>query len=132
MIAYNVPGLSGIRLTRNILTAIYMGKIQRWNEDIIQNANMHIMLPDKKIIVLSRRDEAGVTETLTKGLSSFSQEWAEGPGIVSGLARGRARGAAVVGAPPETPGRLRRKNVAGGSAPRPSSKRVFGQSRNGV
>ncbi len=28
------------------------------------------------------------------------------------------RGAAAVGAPPQTPGRLRRKNVAGGSAPR--------------
>ncbi len=39
---------------------------------------------------------------------------------LSGVAQGGGgKGAAAVGAPSQTPGRLRRKNVAGGSASRP-------------
>ncbi len=50
----------------------------------------------------------------------------------SGVARGGGgRGAAAVEAPPQTPGRLRRKNVAGASARRPPPERGFGRSLSG-
>ncbi len=45
---------------------------------------------------------------------------------------GGAGGAAEVGALPQSPGRLRRKNVAVGSTPGPAPERGLGRSPNGV
>ncbi|MCP3666913.1 MAG: hypothetical protein GY696_31205, partial [Gammaproteobacteria bacterium] len=50
--------------------------------------------------------------------------------LCSGMARG-GPGAAAVGAPPQRPGRLRRKNIAGGSAPRHPPERGLGRSTSG-
>ncbi len=66
---------------------------------------------------------ASVPKILLRGRSSniAPSPWGGGKGDEGSLAKyGQWRsqmGAVAVGAPPQTPGQLRRKNVAGGSAP---------------
>ncbi len=60
----------------------------------------------------------------------FRHTCGRGVFVSSGVARRGARGAPAGAAPPQTLGRLRRKNVAVGSVPRTPAKRGLGRSPN--
>jgi ABC-type phosphate transport system substrate-binding protein len=50
--AYNVPGISGeIKFTPEALAGIFLGKVQKWNDPAITQANPGVKFPDKSIIV---------------------------------------------------------------------------------
>lgn len=73
---YNVPRLSGeIRFTPEILAGIYLGKIKKWNDPLIQAANRSASLPDADISVIHRSDGSGTTFVWTDYLSKVSPEW---------------------------------------------------------
>ena len=74
--AYNVPGVSGeINFTPEALTGIFLGKIQKWNDPAITQANPGVKFPDQSIIVIYRSDGSGTTFIFTDYLSKISQEW---------------------------------------------------------
>jgi len=74
--AYNVPGISGeIKFTPEGLAGIFLGKIQKWNDPAIIQANPGIKFPDKPIIVVHRSDGSGTTFIFTDYLSKVSKEW---------------------------------------------------------
>lgn len=84
VIAYNLPNIaSGLRLSRDVYTDIFLGKIQRWNDSKIQQLNPNLTLPDLPITVIHRSDGSGTTAVFTKHLSAISSEWEEKVG--SGL-----------------------------------------------
>ncbi len=74
--AYNVPGISGeVKFTPEALAGIFLGKIQKWNDPAITQANPGVKFPDKPIIVVHRSDGSGTTYIFTDYLSKVSKEW---------------------------------------------------------
>jgi phosphate transport system substrate-binding protein len=74
--AYNVPGVSGeIKFTPEALAGIFLGKIQKWNDPAITQANPGVKFPDTSIIVVHRSDGSGTTFIFTDYLSKVSKEW---------------------------------------------------------
>jgi phosphate transport system substrate-binding protein len=77
---FNVPGISDIRFSSDVLADIFLGKINNWNDARIAKDNPGVKLPDQKIIVVHRSDGSGTTYIFTDYLSKVSTEWAGGPG----------------------------------------------------
>ena len=77
---YNVPGVTDLRFSSDVLADIYLGKISNWNDGRIAKDNPNTKLPDQKIIVVHRSDGSGTSFIWTDYLSKVSKEWADGPG----------------------------------------------------
>ena len=90
---FNVPGVSDIKFSGDVLADIYLGKITNWNDARIAKDNPGVNLPDQKIIVVHRSDGSGTSFIFTDYLSKVSTDWANGPGkgTVAQLAGGRGR-----------------------------------------
>jgi phosphate transport system substrate-binding protein len=74
--AYNVPGINGeIKFTPEALAGIFLGKVQKWNDAAITQANPGVKFPDQAIIVVHRSDGSGTTYIFTDYLSKVSKEW---------------------------------------------------------
>jgi phosphate transport system substrate-binding protein len=73
---YNVKGLRGrINFTPEILAAIYLGKLKKWNDPELKAVNPGLSLPDRDISVVHRSDGSGTTFVFTDYLSKVSPEW---------------------------------------------------------
>jgi phosphate transport system substrate-binding protein len=80
---YNIDGSDATKplvLDRSTLANIYLGNITKWNDPSIEALNPGFTLPDKTITVVHRSDGSGTTEMFTNALSSFSDDWKNGPG----------------------------------------------------
>ena len=77
---FNVPGVSDLRFSPDVLADIYLGKINNWNDPRIAKDNAGVHLPDQKIIVVHRSDGSGTSFIWTDYLSKVSSDWANGPG----------------------------------------------------
>lgn len=75
----NVPNVrSGrLKLTPEILTDIFLGKIKKWNDRRIAAVNQDANLPDLEITVVHRADGSGTTWIFTNYLKKVSPEWNE-------------------------------------------------------
>lgn len=80
VLAYNLPGVDGLQLSRQAYVDILLGKITQWNDPAITEINPGISLPDLPISVVYRSDGSGTTGVFTKHLSAISEEWKSGPG----------------------------------------------------
>jgi phosphate transport system substrate-binding protein len=63
-----------LKLTAELVSAIYLGKITKWNDPQIQAIN-EIKLPDVSITVVHRSDGSGTSFLFTNWLSKTSSEW---------------------------------------------------------
>jgi phosphate transport system substrate-binding protein len=85
-LAYNLPGLSGtLKLTPELLVAIYMGKITTWNDKRIAAANPGVTLPAAPILAVHRSDGSGTTYLFVSYLSAVSSEWKELVGVATSV-----------------------------------------------
>jgi phosphate transport system substrate-binding protein len=78
VLIYNIPELKGkepLRFTPEIISKIYLGKIKKWNDKLIQTENPNVTLPDKNIVVVRRSDGSGTTFIFTDYLCEVSAEW---------------------------------------------------------
>lgn len=76
-IVYNLPGVeTGLKLSPDVLSDIYLGKITRWNDERIAALNPGVGLPNLPIAVARRSDGSGTTNIFTSYLSAVSPEWA--------------------------------------------------------
>ncbi len=77
VLAYYIPEIpqSGLKLTGAMVADIYLGKIKKWNDPILQEANPDLKLPDRPILVTRRSDGSGTTYVFTDYLSKVSPEW---------------------------------------------------------
>jgi phosphate transport system substrate-binding protein len=72
----NLPGVtSEIQFTQEALAGIYLGKIKKWNDPILRQANRGLRLPDLDIVVVHRADGSGTSYAWTDYLSQTSAEW---------------------------------------------------------
>ena len=76
-------GPDGLNLTGEVLAAIFLGKIKKWNAPEIRAINRHAHLPDEAIAVIHRSDGAGTTFVWTEYLSKMSAEWKSSVGAGS-------------------------------------------------
>ena len=83
--AFNIPGVSDLRLSPDVLADIYLAKITNWNDARIAKDNPGVKFPDLKVTVVHRSDGSGTTFIFTSYLSKVSSEWAGGPGKGSAI-----------------------------------------------
>ncbi len=63
---YNLPGIAkGLRLTRQLIADIFLGKITKWNAPEIAKLNPGLKLPEMEITVVHRSDGSGTTYIFT-------------------------------------------------------------------
>jgi phosphate transport system substrate-binding protein len=76
VIAYNLPQLQHeLTLSGELLAAIYLGEIKRWDDPRISVINPGVDLPSISIRVSHRSDSSGTTHIFTDYLSSVSSQW---------------------------------------------------------
>ncbi len=76
VVTYNVPGVkTGLKLTAEDISGIYLGTITKWNDPRIASNNPGVALPAKPIIVVHRSDGSGTTAIFTDYLSNVSPAW---------------------------------------------------------
>jgi phosphate transport system substrate-binding protein len=81
-VAYNLPDVKAtIRLTRQVLVDIYLGKVLKWNDPLIAKLNHGVNLPDMPIVVVHRSDGSGTSYIFTDFLSHVSPEWKSKVGV---------------------------------------------------
>ena len=73
--AYNVPGVSGLKLDSDTLAGIFLGTIAKWNDPKLVALNPDAKLPDLAIQVVHRSDSSGTTNGFTTYLAGVSPEW---------------------------------------------------------
>ncbi len=77
VVTYNIPGNPTLKMTSDIITDIYLGKITLWSDDRIKSLNPGVNLPDLNIAVVRRSDGSGTTSIFSNYLSKVSSEWKE-------------------------------------------------------
>ena len=75
VLAYNLPGVEELKLSREVYVDILLGKINKWNDPAIAKINPGVDLPDREITVVHRSDGSGTTGVFTNHLSAISPEW---------------------------------------------------------
>jgi phosphate transport system substrate-binding protein len=73
---YNVAGVaSQLNFTGEALAGIFLGKITKWNDPELTNANPGVKLPAGDIVVVHRSDGSGTTYIWVDYLCKVSKEW---------------------------------------------------------
>jgi phosphate transport system substrate-binding protein len=75
VLAYNLPGVTDLKLSREAYSGIFLGKVTKWNDPAIAKTNSGAKLPDTAITVCSRSDGSGTTFVFTKHLSTINPEF---------------------------------------------------------
>lgn len=80
VMAYNVPGVTNLRLTPDLIVSIYTGDITRWNDPRIAAHNPGVRFPNLPIAAVYRGDGSGTTWIFTTYLSRVSDVWRQRTG----------------------------------------------------
>jgi phosphate transport system substrate-binding protein len=81
VIIYNLPQVpTGLKLTGEVVAAIYQGQITKWNDARIASLNPGVQLPSTDILVVHRSDGSGTTYVFSDYLAAVSPAWATKPG----------------------------------------------------
>ena len=81
-LAYNLPGIDALRLSRDVYVDIFLGKIRSWDDPRIQALNPNRRLPRLTIVTITRSDSSGTTWAFTNHLSAIAETWRTGgPGV---------------------------------------------------
>ena len=76
-VTYNLPVTvpGGLKLTREAVVDIYLGKISRWNDPVLEKLNPRAGLPNLPIVTVHRSDASGTTYIFTDFLSNVAKDW---------------------------------------------------------
>src|SRR5216683_1670679 len=73
---YNIPDVSAeLNFTQDALAGLFLGKITKWNDPAIADANKGVNLPANDIVVVHRAEASGTSYIWTDYLSKISEEW---------------------------------------------------------
>lgn len=85
VIAYNLPGVTELKLPRDVYPEIFNGTITNWNDERIAAANEGVEFPDMPITVVVRSDSSGTTFNFTSHLAAIDDAFRDGPGAGSSV-----------------------------------------------
>lgn len=75
-IIINIEGVKDkIKLTHQLLSDIFLGKITKWNDPQIQSLNTNVSLPNADINIIHREDESGTTYVFSIYLAQIDPFW---------------------------------------------------------
>ena len=77
VLAYNLDGVTELKLPRDVYPKIFTGEISNWNDPSIAAANPDVSLPDEPITVVVRSDSSGTTYVFSGHLSTVSETFKE-------------------------------------------------------
>ena len=77
VLAYNLPGITDLKIGRETLAGIFLGKITKWNDPAIAAENPGVDLPALPVNVAYRSDGSGTTFIFTQHLAAVSPEFDE-------------------------------------------------------
>jgi phosphate transport system substrate-binding protein len=75
VLAYNLPDIESLKLSREAYVGIFLGTITKWNDAAIAKTNEGAKLPNIAITVCERSDGSGTNFVFTKHLSAISPEF---------------------------------------------------------
>ena len=75
----NLPGVTSLKLSGDVLAKIYSGAITKWNDAAISALNSGVTLPSTGIVPVRRVDSSGDTFIFTSFLSATNSTWMNGP-----------------------------------------------------
>ena len=75
VLAYNLPEVQDLKLSRKAYTGIFLGAIKQWNDPLIAQSNPGVKLPNRTIATVVRQDGSGTTFAFTKNLDAVSEKW---------------------------------------------------------
>jgi len=75
VLAYNLQGVSDLKLSRKAYSGIFLGQITRWNDKAIADANPGAKLPDLPINVVVRADSSGTSFVVSQHLSAINDDF---------------------------------------------------------
>lgn len=84
-IAFNLQGIESMKLTPEVLTKIFMGKIKNWNNAELQKLNPGVKFPNLTITVVHRSDGSGTTYIFSDYMSKISKAWKDQVGTGKSL-----------------------------------------------
>jgi phosphate transport system substrate-binding protein len=76
VLAYNLPGVTGLKLSPEVIEGIFLGEIAKWNDSKIAAINKGLPLPDMKITVVYRSDGSGTTYIFSDYMTKAGKLWA--------------------------------------------------------
>ncbi len=77
VVAYNLDGVKGLKLTGEVVADIFAGEIKMWNDERLVALNPDVTLPAESIIPVFRSDGSGTTFVFTDYLTKVSPMWKE-------------------------------------------------------
>jgi phosphate transport system substrate-binding protein len=77
-IAYNLSGVTGLKLDPATLAGIFQGNIKTWNDPAIKALNPGASLPSSAITVAVRSDSSGTTANFSQYLVDAAKSWTLG------------------------------------------------------
>ena len=80
VLAYNLDGVDGLKLSRDSYCGIVDGSISTWNDPKLMKDNPGAKLPSTPITLVHRSDGSGTTAIFTKHLSKACPNWKVGSG----------------------------------------------------
>src|ERR1700678_932168 len=66
--AYNLPGVTGLKLDATVLAGIFQGSIKTWDDPAIKALNAGLSLPSTTITLAVRSDSSGPTQNFSQYL----------------------------------------------------------------
>lgn len=75
VLSYNLPEITNLKLTSEIISEIFRGKITNWNDPKIKAINPDIALPNKDITPVYRSDGSGTTSVFSEYMSKTDEAW---------------------------------------------------------
>jgi phosphate transport system substrate-binding protein len=78
----NLGGIKAgeLKLTPDLLADLFLGKVTKWNDARLVQANPGLKLPDLAVTVVHRSDGSGTTWIFTNYLAKVSPDWAKAVG----------------------------------------------------
>ncbi len=108
----NLPGVAdnALRLTPEVLTDIFLGRLTRWNDPRLVELNRGVSLPNLPVSPVYRADASGTTFVFTTYLSRVSETWRTGPGAATSIqwpvGNGQRGNEGIANAVRQTPGAI--------------------------
>ena len=73
-VAFNLPGITDLKLDAPTVAKIFRGEVANWNDPAIAALNPDAKLPDLKVTPVNRSDDSGTTSNFTDYLSAVAPE----------------------------------------------------------
>lgn len=75
VLSYNLPEVKELKLTAEVVSDIYLGKIKNWNDEKIKALNPEAQFPNKGITPVYRSDGSGTTAVFSEYMSKVNADW---------------------------------------------------------